>query len=148
MRKVMDWPEVTQLEEAGSGFTASSASCQGLDAHTTCPSAPRNSLRAEPELGPQATTAKPGVPRQRCPSPKPAMHSPAVVTTQRGPALSLRQPPQDRLATWECPVPGWAPGEMRPRGNVSWLLLSLLQELRAPSEQRLLCSLVYSRRAW
>lgn len=56
--------------------------------------------------------------------------------------------PQDRLATGECPMPGGAPKETRPRGNVSWLPLSLMQELRAPSEQRLLCSLVYSERAW
>lgn len=45
LRKVKDWPEVTQLEKAGPGFKGSSADCRGLGAHTTCPSASRHSLR-------------------------------------------------------------------------------------------------------
>lgn len=45
LRKVKDWPEVTQLEKAGPGFKGSSADCRGLGAHTTCSSASRHSSR-------------------------------------------------------------------------------------------------------
>lgn len=69
----------------------------------------------------------------------------ASVTVQRG-RLSLRWPPRT-CCPLGVPSARVSPRGNKPRGTVSWLPLSPCRELWAPSEQWLLCSLVYSRRA-
>lgn len=67
------------------------------------PSASRNSLGAEPELGPQPPAAKPGVHCQRHPCPEPAMHSLALWSLRCAAQLSLTSSPTGQVGHWGVP---------------------------------------------
>lgn len=69
LRKVKPWPEVTKLEEAGSGFKPSSARGQGLAALAVCPLPPEAAGELTQSWAQRPTAAKPGVRSDGLPAP-------------------------------------------------------------------------------